>query len=395
MEQALNLFIPQKASDEAFLVSCYNECIKIMATLTQQLTALSEQVTDLAQVLNLAAKKEQVAILQGLQQSPDFWQDQAQAVKVGRELEKLQKEIAPFESLEQDILNVQELSELALNDDEELVRELGEKTEQLTNRFKDLEFYSLLSGPYDEADVILSIHAGTGGVDAQDFAQMLERMYLRFCEGHDFKAEVMERTLGNEAGIKSVLLKISGTYAYGYFKSEHGAHRLVRISPFDGESLRQTSFALVEAIPELGDDVAIDIKDEDLKIDLFRSSGPGGQSVNKTESAVRITHLPTGLVVACQSERSQHQNKANALGVLKARLHQRALQERAGELQEIKGGVTTASWGRQVRSYVLQPYQMVKDHRTEYETSDVNGVLDGDLQPFMEAYLRQTAAQGA
>ncbi len=365
-----------------------------MAILTEQLQELDKQAHSLAKILHLAAKRKKVKELQSLQQSPDFWQDQSRAVQVSQELEELQKQIAPFDALQQDLSATQELAQLALIDnDEDLIKELTQRTEQLAQELQSLEFYSLLSGPYDEANAILSIHAGTGGVDAQDFAQMLERMYLRFCEAQNFKAEIVERTLGNEAGIKSVMLKIKGAYAYGYFKSEHGAHRLVRISPFDGESLRQTSFALVEVTPEFNDDVAVEIKDEDLKIDLFRSSGPGGQNVNKTESAVRLTHLPTGLVVACQSERSQHQNKANALSILKAKLYQRALQERAGELQEIKGEVTTASWGRQIRSYVLQPYQMVKDHRTDYETTDVSGVLDGALKPFMEAYLRQLIAQ--
>jgi len=257
-----------------------------------------------------------------------------------------------------------------------------------------LEFYSLMYGPYDEADAYISIHAGTGGVDAQDFALMLERMYLRFWETAGFKVELVDRIIANEAGIKSALYKISGPYVYGYFRSEHGVHRLVRISPFDGESLRQTSFALVEVTPELPAESLPPLKDEDLKIDLFRASGPGGQNVNKTESAVRITHLPTGLVVACQNERSQHQNKATALSILQAKLHQLSISERAEEIEEIKGGVVTASWGRQIRSYVLQPYQMIKDHRSNYSTSDVNAIFDGDLKPFMEAYLRFNAGQG-
>jgi peptide chain release factor 2 len=213
-------------------------------------------------------------------------------------------------------------------------------------------------------------------------------MYLRFCESSNFKVEILEHTMANEAGIKSMMMRISGPFAYGYLQSENGVHRLVRISPFDGESLRQTSFALVEVIPELPDSAGITVNDEDLRVDVFRSSGPGGQNVNKTESAIRITHIPSGIVVACQTERSQHQNREIAMKILYAKLYQLALEERAGEVKNIKGTVQMAAWGRQIRSYVLQPYQMVKDHRTDYETSDVAGVLDGDLKNFMEAYLR-------
>jgi peptide chain release factor 2 len=218
-------------------------------------------------------------------------------------------------------------------------------------------------------------------------------LYLRFCERQGLTVEILERTLANEAGIKSMMMKISGPFAYGWLQSENGVHRLVRISPFDGEALRQTSFALVEVVPELPDNDGIMVRDEDLKIDVYRSSGPGGQNVNKTESAVRITHIPTGIVVACQTERSQHQNREIALRVLKAKLYQLALAERAGEVQKIRGKVQMAAWGRQIRSYVLQPYQMVKDHRTNYETSDVTGVFDGSLKPFMEEYLRFKQSQ--
>ena len=275
----------------------------------------------------------------------------------------------------------------------EFLIELDNKITELEAEFKDLEFYSLLSGPYDDGPAILSIHAGTGGVDAQDFAQMLERMYLRFCETNNFKVEILEHTTANEAGIKSMMMRISGSFAYGYLQSENGVHRLVRISPFDGESLRQTSFALVEVIPELPDSAGITVRDEDLRVDVFRSSGPGGQNVNKTESAIRITHIPSGIVVACQTERSQHQNREIAMKILYAKLYQLALEERSGEVKKIKGTVQMAAWGRQIRSYVLQPYQMVKDHRTEYETSNVSAVFDGDLKAFMEAYLRLKKGQ--
>lgn len=366
-----------------------------MNNLLAQLEDLQVKTKSLASLLNLEAKKEEVIKLQAEISAPDFWQDQEQAVKVGQALEKLQKQIKPFEDLAQDLQENMEFANLvALEETQaELQKELEKKVTGLEKIYQGLEFYSLMFGPYDEADAYISIHAGTGGVDAQDFALMLERMYLRFCETAGFKVELVDRSMANEAGIKSALYKISGPYVYGYLRSEHGVHRLVRISPFDGESLRQTSFALVEVTPELPTESLPPLKDEDLKIDLFRASGPGGQNVNKTESAVRITHLPTGLVVACQNERSQHQNKATALRILQAKLHQLSLSERAEELEEIKGGVMTASWGRQIRSYVLQPYQMVKDHRSNYSTSDVNAVFDGELKPFMEAYLRFSASE--
>lgn len=251
-----------------------------------------------------------------------------------------------------------------------------------------MEFFVLFNSKYDIYNAIVSIHAGTGGTDAQDWAQILERMYLRFVEKKNWQAEILDRSMGNEAGIKNVVIKISGRYAYGYLQSEGGVHRLVRISPFDAEAMRHTSFALVEVIPELPDTEDIKIIDEDLKIDLYRSSGPGGQNVNKTETAVRITHKPSGLVVACQSERSQLKNKENALKILRSKLFK--LQEEAKEKEEkkLKGDIKRAEWGKQIRSYVMQPYQLVKDHRTNYEESDINNVLDGGIDKFIESYLR-------
>jgi len=246
----------------------------------------------------------------------------------------------------------------------------------------------MFNGEYDKNNALLAIHAGAGGTDAQDWAQMLERMYLRFAEKKNFKAEILDVVYGNEAGIKSAEIKISGPQAYGYLKSENGVHRLLRNSPFDSDGARHTSFALVEVIPEIKDDGTIVIKDEDLRIDVFRSSGPGGQSVNTTDSAVRIVHLATGITVTCQTERSQHQNKENAMKLLRTKLYQLALQEKEAEERKLKGIVQKAEWGKQIRSYFLYGKRLVKDHRTDYETSDVDAVLDGSLEPFMEEYLK-------
>lgn len=350
---------------------------------------LSVKLAELETVLDLPAKRLLIDKNKALQAKPDFWNDQEKAIEIGQETERLAAEIEPFDKMAKDLNDTLDLLALAESEKEtELLLELDKKIAELQVKFKKLEFYSLFSGPYDNGPAIMSIHAGTGGVDAQDFAQMLERMYLRFCEASGFKVEILERTMANEAGIKSMLMRISGPFAYGYLQSENGVHRLVRISPFDGESLRQTSFALVEVLPELPDSAGIMVRDEDLKVDVYRSSGPGGQNVNKTESAIRITHIPSGIVVACQTERSQHQNREIAMKILYAKLYQLALEERSGQLQKIKGATQMAAWGRQIRSYVLQPYQMVKDHRTDYETSNVSAVFDGDLKPFMEEYLR-------
>lgn len=360
-----------------------------MENLLKKILELYSRLAATKKLLNIDQKNSREAELRQRMAEEAFWSDRNQAIKVGRELETLSGELKDWSSLEQAIVELKDLVALASADGNlELLEELSQQSEALEKKFSHLEFLSFLSEKYDQSDAFLAIHAGTGGVDAQDWTQILERMYLRFCERQNWRAEVLDRNLGNEAGLKSVMLRISGPWAYGYLKSENGVHRLLRNSPFNADGLRQTSFSLVEVIPELGDDEAIVIKDEDVRIDVFRSSGPGGQSVNTTDSAVRIVHLPTGITVACQTERSQHQNKENAFKILRTKLVQLALAKREAEESKLKGGVQKAEWGKQIRSYFLYGNRLVKDHRTNYETSNVDSVLDGDLSPFMEAYLR-------
>ena len=266
--------------------------------------------------------------------------------------------------------------------------EYKKEYEALKKKFEDLEFFILFSGAYDKSDAILAIHAGVGGTEAQDWAEMLLRMYLRFCERRGLIARMIEESRGGETGIKSIVLEVTGRYAYGWLKSERGVHRLVRISPFDAEKMRHTSFALAEVLPVLEEVGATVIDPKDLRIDTYLSSGHGGQSVQTTYSAVRITHLPTGIVVTCQNERSQQQNKETAMKVLRGKLHTLAEEAQTDELKKVRGEYKEAAWGNQIRSYVLHPYQMVKDLRSKYETSDTESVLDGKLEPFVESYLR-------
>lgn len=267
-------------------------------------------------------------------------------------------------------------------------KEIEKKLKKFEKTLSKLEFKTFFSGKYDRSEAILSIHSGAGGVDAQDWAEMLLRMYLRFSEKHSFKTKIVDQSRGQEAGIKSVTLEISGLFAYGNLRSEAGVHRLVRLSPFNSDNLRQTSFALVEVLPVIEQMKEVQINPEDIRVDVYRSSGAGGQGVNTTDSAVRITHLPTGIIVTCQNERSQLQNKEEALKILRAKLYQKYLAEAEKEKNKIRGDFVSAEWGSQIRSYVLHPYKLVKDHRTKYETANAEKVLGGDLDGFIEAYLK-------
>lgn len=321
--------------------------------------------------------------------NPDFWQDQNKAREVGKQAADLKSELETWESFNQEITDLWDVAQLALEEkDETLEEEIRVKLEKLEAAFAKMEFATLFSGPYDKANAIVAIHAGSGGTEAQDWSEMLWRMYARFAEQKGFEVQVVDEARGEEAGFKRLMFRVIGRYAYGYFKSEHGVHRLVRISPFDAEKMRHTSFSLVEVLPEFENLEEIEINPEDLRVDTFMSGGKGGQSVNTTYSAVRIVHLPTKITVSCQNERSQRQNKETALKILKAKLRQLQLAEEAEKKKELRGDYQSAEWGNQIRSYVLQPYKLVKDHRTQQETSDAAGVLDGDLEPFMEAYLR-------
>lgn len=319
-------------------------------------------------------------------QDPLFWNDRQRAALTSQHCSHLRDQIQRWDTLLSDCEVVQDLIHHASSPDQE--KELEDSICELEKRFEKAEQDILFTGQYDEGSALLTIHAGTGGVDAMDFAEMIARMYLRFCERMGWKVTILERLDGNEAGIKTLSCEVVGLRSYGFLKAESGVHRLVRISPFDAEGLRQTSFVLVEVIPDIGEQTDVVIREEDVRIDVFRAGGRGGQGVNTTDSAVRITHIPTGIVVTCQNERSQTQNKETAFRYLRAKLVARLTAEREHEKKELRGEYHEAAWGNQIRSYVLNPYRLVKDHRTEYETQDVEGVLDGNLEPFIESYLR-------
>ncbi len=345
-------------------------------------------------IFDVVEKEKESALLEKQSMQPDFWSDQVNARKVMRRLSEYTRTIENWRGLEKHIRDIGEMAGLA-EEDPDFREDYLNEIDTIASQIDALELELAFSGEYDTHNALLAIHAGAGGTESQDWAAMLQRMYLRWAERHGYKADILETSPGDEAGIKSATLSIHGENAFGYLKSEHGVHRLVRLSPFDSDHARHTSFALVEVIPEAETGVDVNIDPEELKVETFRSSGPGGQHMQKTSSAVRITHLPTGLVVTCQSERSQHQNKDIAMTILQSRLLTLEIEKRAEELTKLKGEHVMAGWGNQIRSYVLHPYKMVKDHRTDYQTSSPDAVLDGDLDEFITAYLRATLGQTA
>jgi peptide chain release factor 2 len=336
----------------------------------------------------LASKELRLSQLEKEIEAPDFWANPSQAQQVMKQYNSIKGELDSWRAFSHRLHDALELAQL---DDENLRGELEAETSAIEAELEKRSFTAMLSGKYDHDSAILAIHAGAGGTDSQDWAAMLERMYLRWAEEHGYETEILDITEGEEAGIKSVTIAVEGEYAFGYLRAEKGVHRLVRLSPFDAAHRRHTSFALVEILPQVSmDEADIEIDPGDIKMDVYRSSGAGGQNVQKNATAVRLTHIPTGIVVTCQNERSQSQNREFAMRILRARLLELRQAEREEERAVLRGEYTKAEWGSQIRSYVLHPYQMVKDHRTEYEKGNTQSVLDGDLDEFMEAYLRTT-----
>lgn len=335
----------------------------------------------------MSQKTEQIKSIQEQMNQPHFWDDSANSNKLMQEMKYLKGCIEPFEDSVAKIDDLKELTQMS-EDDAEMLGQIQTDLDALEEQVDALEIRSVLAGPFDRNNVILSINAGAGGTESCDWSNMLLRMYMRWAEQNGATVKTVDILAGEEAGIKSVTLSIEGEMAYGYLKGEKGVHRLVRISPFDSNKRRHTSFASVDVIPEIEDDIEVEINDDDLRIDIFRSSGPGGQSVNTTDSAVRITHMPTGIVVQCQNERSQLSNKQTAMRVLRARLYELKQKEQEERMAKEYGQKQKIEWGSQIRSYVMHPYSMVKDHRTDTETGNVAKVMDGGLEPFIEAFLR-------
>ena len=353
------------------------------------LAAQEQPLQEVKAALDLAGKKNRIAELEKTMEEPSFWEDADKATRTMQELKNLKATVETCEGLETQYDDIQTLIEMAYEEnDESLVEEIGESLEEFQNKLEEIRISTLLSGEYDKDNAILTIHAGAGGPESCDWAGMLYRMYTRWAEKKGFAVEVLDYLDGEEAGVKSVTIQINGENAYGYLKSEKGVHRLVRISPFNAAGKRQTSFVSCDVMPDIEEDIDIEIRDEDIRIDTYRSSGAGGQHINKTSSAIRITHYPTGIVVQCQNERSQFQNKDKAMQMLKAKLLILRQQEQAEKESGIRGEVSEIGWGHQIRSYVLQPYTMVKDLRTNVETGNVNSVLDGNIDIFINGYLK-------
>ncbi|MHB8125962.1 MAG: peptide chain release factor 2 [Desulfitobacteriaceae bacterium] len=357
----------------------------------KEFETLAMRLADLRVSLDVDQREETISSLEQELQRPGFWDDPTTAQKTMQELAYQQSRVKLYRELELEIEDQTMLWQLALEEDDvSLEPEIESGVKQVNERFGKLELEILLSGPYDRNNAILTLHAGAGGTEAQDWVQMLYRMFVRWGERHRYKVETLDLLPGEEAGIKSVTFSVAGENAYGYAKSEKGVHRLVRISPFDASGRRHTSFASVDVIPEVTEDNAIAIDSEDLRVDTYRSGGAGGQHVNKTDSAVRITHLPTGIVVQCQSERSQIQNRAASMRILQSKLLELKRKQQEDEITEIRGEQQEIAWGSQIRSYVFHPYSLVKDHRTNVETGNVSSVMDGEIDTFVAAYLLST-----
>ena len=333
--------------------------------------------------------KQEIKSLEEKVNEPNFWNNPTLSTPIVTRLKRLKSELETYTALEQNLENINEMSMLLTAEpDEQLELEVIQSTKQLEKDINELEVKTLLSGKYDQNNAILTLHPGAGGTESQDWAQMLYRMYSKWASSNNYSVKELDYLEGDEAGIKSVTFLISGEYAYGYLKGEMGVHRLVRISPFDSGGRRHTSFASLEVLPEITEDIVLDINPDDLRIDTYRASGAGGQHINKTDSAVRITHIPTNIVVSCQSERSQIQNKETAMKMLKSKLLELKEREQKEKIEDLKGVQKDIAWGSQIRSYVFCPYTMVKDHRTNYEVGNVEAVMNGDLNGFMESYLR-------
>ena len=344
---------------------------------------------ELGASLNLDAKKERIAELSRYMEAPDFWDDPERSQKMTKELKSLEDTVKSYTTLSTQYDDISELIEMGYEEnDPEVIPVIQESLDEFTTNLEALRLSTLLNGEYDKNNAIIRLNAGAGGTEACDWSSMLYRMYTRYADRNGFSVEVLDMLDGDEAGIKSVTFQVNGENAYGYLKSEKGVHRLVRISPFNAAGKRQTSFVSCDVMPEIEEDLDVEINDDDLRIDTYRSSGAGGQHINKTSSAIRITHLPTGIVVTCQNERSQFQNKDKAMQMLKATLYMLKQQENEEKISGIRGEVKDIAWGNQIRSYVLQPYTMVKDHRTGASSGNASAVLDGDIDLFISAYLR-------
>ncbi|MFH1878588.1 MAG: peptide chain release factor 2 [Candidatus Omnitrophota bacterium] len=361
--------------------------------LIEAIRTIDSKVEELGGIFDLAARSEKIKEIEGELNSPDIWKDQEKADNLSRELKGLKSVVGPYNDIKKQHDTLKELAEIIEPDDAESLKSLMEDVRQIRGDIDRLEMKCLLGGETDNCSAIVSINSGAGGTESCDWAAMLLRMYIRWSEDHSYTVDIVDQLSGEEAGIKSATFIVRGELAFGYLKSECGVHRLVRISPFDANKRRHTSFASVDVIPDIDKDIKIDINENELRIDTYRASGAGGQHVNVTDSAVRVTHLPTGIVVQCQKERSQHKNKATAMKILKARLYEKKKREQEKDVVRAYEDKKKIEWGSQIRSYVLHPYKMVKDHRTEEQTSSAEKVLDGGLDDLIEAYLKMMAVK--